>query len=79
MEENIITGYEPMEGCYGIVIERCRTGAYLQLDNGENAFAYRFGNLRTGTKVLCTVLREPREGKQKLVSIDSVLYETVAA
>lgn len=66
-------GYEPFEGCYGIVTGRCHAGAYLQLDNGEEAFAYKFGNLYPGTKVLCTVLRRPQEGKKTLVSIDSVV------
>jgi len=69
----INTGYEPFDGCYGTIIDRCRAGAYLQLDNGEEAFAYKFGNLFPGTKVLCTVLRLPTEGRKMLVSIDSIV------
>lgn len=77
---NVETGYEPFEGCYGTITERCRKGAYLQLDNGEEAFAYKFGNLFPGTKVLCTVLRRPQEGKKTLVSIDSIVqYSGFAA
>ncbi len=70
---DIKTKYEPFDGCYGVVTERCRAGAYLLLDDGEEAFAYRFGNLFPGTKVLCTVLREAKEERRMLVSIDSVL------
>lgn len=64
-------GYERFDGCYGTVIGCCRSGAFLELDNGENAFAYKFGSLRPGTKVLCTVLRLADEARKMLVSIDS--------
>ncbi len=67
------TGYERFDGCYGTVIDRCLKGAYLELDNGELAFAYKFGNLFPGTKVLCTVLKQAAEDRKMLVSIDSVL------
>ncbi len=56
--QDIKTRYEPFDGCFGVVTERCRAGAYLQLDDGKEAFAYRFGNLFPGTKVLCTVLKD---------------------
>lgn len=72
-DQDIKTKYEPFDGCFGVVTERCRAGAYLQLDDGEEAFAFRFGNLFPGTKVLCTVLKEAKEEKRMLVSIDSVL------
>lgn len=65
--------YERFDGCYGTVVSRCFKGAYLELDNGEQAFAYKFANLFPGTKVLCTVLKQATEGKKILVSIDSVL------
>lgn len=73
MDEENAAGYEPYDGCYGTVTERCRAGAYLHLDNGEEAFAYNFGNLYPGTEVLCTVRKRPQEGKKTLVSIDSVV------
>lgn len=69
----IDTGYERFDGCYGTVICRCLKGAYLELDDGEQAFAYKFGNLFPGTKVLCTVLKQATEDRKMLVSIDSVL------
>lgn len=72
-------GYEVMDGCYGTVVGRCQKGAFLTLDNGEEAFAYKFGNLWPGTKVLCTVLRLADEGRRKLVSIDSVANYPAAA
>lgn len=67
------TRYERFDGCYGTVIGRCLKGAYLELDNGEQAFAYKFANLFPGTRVLCTVLKQATEGRRMLVSIDSVL------
>lgn len=67
------SGYERFDGCYGTVIDRCLKGAYLELDNGEQAFAYKFANLFLGAKVLCTVLKQATEDRRMLVSIDSVL------
>ncbi len=65
--------YERLDGCYGTVIGRCQSGAFLELDNGETAFAYKFASLYPGTKVLCTVLRLADEARKMLVSIDSVI------
>lgn len=79
MEEKENQGYEVMDGCYGTVVGRCQKGAFVTLDNGEDAFAYKFANLWPGTKVLCTVLRLADEGRRKLVSIDSVAQYPVAA
>lgn len=78
-EENEVQGYEVLDGCYGTVVGRCRKGAFLTLDNGEDAFAYKFANLWPGTRVLCTVLRLADEGRRKLVSIDSVAHYPAAA
>ena len=69
--------YDIGDGCYGKIKDRTNAGAYLILDNGELAFAYKF-NLLPGTKVLCTVLKPTTETRFKLVSIDSVLYNAVA-
>lgn len=66
-------GYERFDGCYGTVIGRCHKGAYLELDNGEQAFAYKFANLFPSTKVLCTVLKQATADRKMLVSVDSVL------
>lgn len=74
-----IEQYEVFDGCYGTVVGRCQKGAFVILDNGEEAFAYRFANLWPGTKVLCTVLRLADESRRKLVSIDSVTCYPVAA
>lgn len=65
-------GYERYDCCYGEVTGRCQAGAYVTLDNGQLAFAYRFGNLLPGTRVLCSVQKLPTEDKRMLVSIDSV-------
>lgn len=72
-------GYEVMDGCYGTVVGRCKKGAFITLDNGEDAFAYKFANLWPGTKVLCTVLRLADAGRRKLVSVDSVAHYPAAA
>ena len=69
--------YERFDACYGKVVDCCRSGAYLVLDNGAKAFAYRFAHLFPGTQVLCTVLQPPTEKKRMLVSIDSVCYVPV--
>lgn len=71
-------GYEVMDGCYATVVGSCRKGAFLQLDNGEDAFAYKFANLWPGTKVLCTVKRLAEEGRRMLVTIDSVTQHAMA-
>lgn len=71
--------YEKYDGCYGVVTSCCGKGAFLDLDNGEQAFAYKFTNLYKGTRVLCTVLRLATEGRRMLVSIDSVAEYALAA
>ena len=78
-EETKPLDYDILEGCYGTVEKTCRKGAYLILDNGELAFAYKFGNLKPGTQVLCTVRKPPYEDKRKLVTIDSVCCYPTAA
>ena len=79
LEETQVSGYEVLDGCYGIVEGCCRKGAFLTLDNGESAFAYSFGSLLPGTEVLCTVRRLAFGDQRKLVTIDSVCYRPVAA
>ena len=64
--------YEVYDSCYATVIGRSTHGAYLELDNGEPAFAYRFSALRNGTKVLCSILKKARGDRSALVGIDSV-------
>ena len=49
LEEPDVQGYDVWDGCYGIVQNCCRKGAFLALDNGEPAFAYGFSNLWPGT------------------------------
>ena len=79
LEEAEVQGYGILDGCYGVIQNCCRKGAFLALDNGELAFAYNFGNLRPGTEVLCTVRRLASGDRRKLVTIDSVCYHPVAA
>lgn len=69
VEEN----YEPLDGCYGQVQGTCQSGAFLRLDNGQEAFAYKFAHLYPGSLVLCTVRRPATKDRRMLVSIDAVL------
>mgnify|MGYP004452948183 CR=1 FL=1 len=65
--------YERFDGCRGTVTSKAGKGVFLELDNGEHAFAYKF-NLPSETKVICTVLK-PAEGELfTRVSIDAVDY-----
>lgn len=69
MYEEFNAWHEVMEGCYGKVIGRCQKGTFLELDNGQEAFAYKFVSLFPGTEVLCTVLKQAVDNKKMLVSI----------
>lgn len=69
---NSTVSYERFDGCYGELAGRCKAGAYLTLDNGQEDFAYKFANLLLGTKVLCIAMKMPTNEKLMLVSIDSV-------
>ena len=72
MSNDTIVRYERGDGAYGVVIGRCRKGAYLELDNGESAFSRNAGNVPNNSKVICTVVR-PADGRRRcLVQLDSV-------
>lgn len=71
--------YEPLDECYGIVSSRCGNGIFLTLDNGEKAYACRFGNLYPGDKVICRIDKLPHEGKHMQVSISSVCHNHTRA
>ncbi len=68
----------------GIVKGQSKAGLYIEL-NIENdfddckeivaAFGYWTGRLPAGTKVMCSIRKPAREGKDILVSVDSVVYE----
>ena len=64
-------GYERYDACYGKVNSVCRAGAFVILDDGETAFCYNAAGLPLGTKIICTVLKDAREGKRRLVGMDS--------
>lgn len=79
LKESEAQSYDILDGCYGIIENCCLKGAFLSLDNGEPAFAYKFGNLQPGTEVLCTVRRLAYGDQRMLVTIDSVRYRPTAA
>lgn len=66
------------DGVCGIITGRCSKGLFLELENGQAAFAY-FGGLAPGTEVFCTVLKKATEILRVLVLIDSVMAEASAA
>lgn len=66
------------DGVCGVITGGCRNGLFVELENGQEAFAL-FGGLYPGTKVLCTVLKKATEKWRVLVAIDSVLAEAAAA
>lgn len=63
---------------YGVVTSICRKGIFLELENGQSAFAY-FGGLEVGDTVLCSLLRKATDTRKMLVAIDSVLKEDCLA
>ena len=75
-EETVIE-YERLDSCYGKVDSVCRSGAFVTLDNGQNAFCYNAASLPVGTEIICTVLKKARkeEGKRMLVGMDSRVDE----
>ncbi|MCI8401852.1 MAG: hypothetical protein HFI38_07155 [Lachnospiraceae bacterium] len=66
--------------CYATVTSRDRRGSYLQLDNGQRAFARGVGNLQNGAKILCTITRSAVDGKRAVARLDSIcsLYDACA-
>lgn len=66
------------DGVYGVVTGGCRSGVFLELENGQEAFA-SFGGLNPGTEVLCTVLKKATDKWRVLVAIDSVIKEAATA
>ena len=72
--------YSIHDGCFGVIIGLCTKGAFLILDNGEEAFSYDMANLSVGTRVLCTVSRLATENLLMRVKFDSVVrYAPIAA
>lgn len=76
-------GYEKGDCCYATVTRRNSMGTYLKLDDGQNAFTFNAGNLQSGVRILCTIVKTAamvRPGRRILVRLDSVcgLYDTCA-
>ena len=74
MNQNQRTQYEPRDVVVGTVYGGCKSGVFLRLENGEEAFA-KFGILKNGTKVLCSILKKADARKKflTLASVDSVI------
>lgn len=64
------------DGVHAVLIGECKMGLFLELENGQQAFA-SFGSLVPGTEVLCSVLKKSTEKLRVLVSIDAVFEKTV--
>lgn len=65
------------DGVLGVVTGGCKTGVFLLLENGQEAFA-SFGWLNPGTEVLCTVLKKATKRWRALVTVDAVLKEVAS-
>ncbi len=66
------------DGVYGIVTGGCKSGVFLVLENGQEAFA-SFGGLNPGTEVMCTVMKKATDKRRVFVAIDSVMEEVTMA
>ena len=67
--------YEVNDGCYGYVVNRIKNGVIIELDNGELAVGWRFGNLFPGTKVLCNIIKLGDGIKKPVVNIEAVFED----
>lgn len=72
LEQEYFEDWNIRDSMYGVVVGGCKSGVFLKLENGEEAFA-SFGKLNPGTVVLCTIRKKATENWRILVSIDSVL------
>lgn len=73
--------YAKGDSCYATVDGHNSKGAYLKLNNGQRAFAYSAGNLKNGTKILCTIVKAADTERNALARLDSVctLYDNICA
>lgn len=71
--------YSVHDGCFGIVVDSISAGVFIELDNGEIAFSYQYGNLPVGSKIICTVLKDETSTRHKLVTVDTVCIYGEAA
>lgn len=76
VEEQYVRG----DCCYAIVTGHNSKGSYLELDNGQPAFAYTAGNVREGVKILCTIAKSATAEKNALARLESncSLYDMCA-
>lgn len=70
MEEDFNIG----DSIAGTVSGGCSKGVFIELENGQVAFA-KFGWIDPGTKVLCTVVKKAFESWRMLVTIDAIIDE----
>lgn len=64
--------YQKYDSCYGTITDKCSNGIFILLDNNEMAYAKNFTSHKSGTKVLCTILKNATKKFKTLVSVDSV-------
>lgn len=75
-----INEYEKGDSCYAVIVGHNSKGSYLELDNGQKAFAYSAGNLKNGTRILCTIAKGAEGERKALARLDSTcaLYDICA-
>lgn len=81
-DENRTTAMEYVRGdsCYAIIVGHNSKGSYLELDNGQRAFAYNAGNLPNGAKIICTIAYSAKAERKALAKLESIcgLYDICA-
>ena len=70
-------GINVRDSVCGVVTGGCRSGLFLRLEDGQEAYA-RFGGIYPGARVLCTVIKRATDRWRVLVSVDSVLEDAAA-
>ena len=72
MYHDIKSSYQIGDSMRAVVIGNCSKGVYLDMEDGQEAFA-TFDPLPRGTRVFCTILKKQTERFRTFVAIDAVV------
>ena len=78
MYNDIKSSYQIGDSMRAVVIGNCSKGVYLDMEDGQEAFAV-FNPLPRGTRVFCTILKKPTERFRTLVAVDAVTGRGIMA
>ena len=76
--DKMMNGLYVGDTCCGKVIGAGGKGVYVELENGQTAYAHGI-SLKSGTQVFCSLLRHATEESFAKVSIDSCRFDLLAA